>query len=70
MIVFGWRSGAAGDPVEDVGVGAVEQCLVAIELAVVETGEVRIGKTAEYQVALPGAAVPGSKQQPLAVNFG
>ena len=70
MIVFGGRGGAARDPVENIGVGAVEQRLVAIELRLLKACEVRIGKAAEDQVALPRAAVPGSEQQALAANFG
>ena len=70
VVVFGGRRGAAGDPVEDVGVGAVEQRLVAVELRLVKPGEMRIGKAAEDQVALARAAVPGAEQQPLAANLG
>ncbi len=67
--MFGGRRGAAGDPIEDVGVGAVEQRLVAVELRLVKPGEMRIGETAEYEVALARAAMPGTEQQPLAANF-
>ena len=70
VVVFGRRRGAAGDPVEDVGVGAVEQRLVAVELSLVEPGEMRVGKAAEDQVALARAAVPGTERQPLAANLG
>ncbi len=69
MVVFGGRRGAAGDPIEDVGVGAVEQRLVTVELRLVKPGEMSIGETAEDQVALARAAVPGAEQQPLAANF-
>lgn len=69
MVVFGGRGGAAGGPVEDVGVGAVEQRLVSVELHLVKPGEMRIGETAEDQVALARPAVPGAEQQPLAANF-
>jgi hypothetical protein len=61
VIVFGWGCGAAGDPVENVGVGAVEQCLVAVELRLVEPGEMGIGEAAEDQIALPRSAVPGTE---------
>ena len=70
MVVFGGRRGAAGDPVEDVGVGAVEEGLVAIELRLVKPGEMSVGETAEDQVALARAAMPGTEQQPLAANLG
>ena len=42
--MLGRRRGAAGDPVEEVGVGAFEQCLVAVELGLVETGEMASAK--------------------------
>lgn len=61
MVVFrGWGD-PAGDPIEDVGVGAIEQCLVVIELSFVKPGEMSIGKTAENQVALPRPAMPGTE---------
>ena len=69
MVVLGWRRGAAGDPIEDVGIGAVEERLVAIELRLVKPGEMSIGETTEDQVALARAAMPGTEQQPLAANF-
>jgi len=56
------RCGPAGDPVEDVGVGAVEQYLVAVELIVVKPGQMRICKAAEDQIALPRPTMPGTKQ--------
>ena len=58
MVIVGWWGGTAGDPVEEVGVGAFEQYLVAVELAVVEAGKMRIGKATEDQVAFPRAAMP------------
>ena len=70
VVVFGGRRGAAGDPIEDVGVGAVEEGLVAVEQRLVKPGEVSVGEAAEDQVALARAAVPGTEQQPLAANFG
>ena len=68
VVMLGWRGGAAGDPVEEVGVGAFKQRLVAIELAVVEGSEVGIGKTTEDQIALPSAAMPGTERKPLAAD--
>jgi len=62
------RLGAAGDPVEKVGIGAFEQCLVTVQLAVVKAGKVGIGKAAEDQVALPRAAMPGTERKPLAAD--
>ena len=69
VVLMGWR-GAAGHPVEDVGVGAIEQGLVTLELVVVEPGQIGIGKTAEDQVGFAHAAVPGSEQQPFAAYLG
>ena len=70
MVMLGRRRCAAGNPVEKVGVRAFEQRLVAVELASVETGKMGIGKAAEDQVALPRAAVPGTEQEPFAVDVG
>jgi len=56
-----WRNGTAGDPVEEVSVGAVE-------LALVKAGEMGISKAAEDQVALPRAAMPGTEREPLAAD--
>jgi hypothetical protein len=70
IIKFRGRGGAAGNPIEDVGVGAVEQGLVAVELIFREPGEMGIGKAAEYQVALARATVPGAERQALAANLG
>jgi hypothetical protein len=69
VVVFGRRRGAAGDPIEDVGVGAVEQRLVAIELRLVKPGEMRVGEAAEDQVALARPAMPGTEQKSFAANF-
>jgi hypothetical protein len=70
VVVFGCRRDTAGDPVENVGIGAVEQRLVAVELHFVKAGHMRIRKSAEDQVALARAAVPGAERQPLAANLG
>ena len=56
--MLGRGEGAPGNPVEEIGVGAFEQRLVAIELAVVEAGKMGIGKPAEDQIALASAAMP------------
>ena len=61
---------AAADPIEQIGVGAFEQRLVAVELGHVEPGEMGLGKAAENQVALARAAVPGPEQQALAADVG
>ncbi len=58
----GWRAPPA-DPVEQIGVIAFEQRLVAVELAVVEIGEIGLGKTTENKIALARAAVPRPEQE-------
>jgi len=66
--MLGRGEGAPGNPVEEIGVGAFEQRLVAVELAVVEAGKVGIGKATEDQIALSSAAVPGTERKPLAAD--
>ena len=62
MVVLRRRLGPSRDPVENVGVGAVEKCLVAVELCLVKPRQMRIGEAAEDQVALLRPAVPGTEQ--------
>ena len=61
MVVLRWWPSSARDPVENIGVGTLEQCLVAVELSLVKPGQMRVGKSAEDQVALAGPAVPGTE---------
>ena len=68
MVMLGRRVGAAGDPVEQIGVCAFEQCLVEVELVIVEAGEMGIGKAAENEVTLPRPAMPGTEREPLAAG--
>ena len=68
MVVRGRRDRAAGDPIEDVGVGAVEQRLEKVELRLVESGEMGIGETAEDKIALPRPTMPGTEQKPLGAD--
>jgi hypothetical protein len=70
VVEFGRRDGAAADPVEDIGIGAVEQRFVKVEPGLVEAGEILVGEAAKDQIALAGAAVPRAKQEPLATNVG
>ena len=70
MVVRGRRDRAAGDPIEDVGVGAVEQRLEKVELRLVESGKMSIGKAAEDKIALLRSPMPGTEQKPLAANVG
>ena len=69
MVVLWWRGVAAGDPVEDVGIGTVEQRLIAVELTIVERRKMRVGKAAEDQVTFSRPAVPGTERQPLAADL-
>ena len=62
VVVFAGRRGAAGHPIEDIGIGAVEQRLEAIELRLGKPGEMRIGEAAEDQVALARPTMPGAEQ--------
>ena len=61
MVMLGRRADAAGDPVEKVGIRAFEQCLVAVDLGIVKTGKMGIGKAAEDQVAFSRPAMPGTE---------
>ena len=61
VVVLRGQLGSARDPVENVGIGTVEQCLVAVELRLVKPRQMRIGKSAEDQVALLRPAVPGTE---------
>ncbi len=70
MVMLGGRGGAAANPVEEISVGAFEQCLIAVELPAVEAGKVGIGKTAENKVALSRSAMPGTEREPLAADVG
>src|SRR6267154_859245 len=70
VIEFGRWPSPGVDPVEQLGIGAFEQCLESVELRHVEAGEMGFGKRAEDQIGLARAAVPGAEQQPLAANVG
>src|SRR6266704_3194674 len=67
-VVFGRRRGAAGDPVEEIGIRAFEESLVAAELRIVESGEIRLGERAEDQIGFARAAVPRAEEEPLAAD--
>src|ERR1700761_2623406 len=51
VVLFGC-SEAANDPVEQVGIGTIEQSLETVELCAVEIGEMNVGKSAKNEVAL------------------
>jgi hypothetical protein len=63
-----WRS-ATEDPVEQIGVSAIEQSFESVELGIVEAQEGRLSERAENKVALLSPAMPASKQQSPASNI-
>jgi hypothetical protein len=69
MIVFRWRITDAEDPVKQVGVGAIEQCLESPELIAVQGLEGVLGERAEDEVALLRPAMPASKQEAPAADI-
>jgi hypothetical protein len=69
MIVLWRRPVAAQDPVEQIGVGAIEQSLESLELVTVEAREGRFGERAEDEVVLLRSAMPGAEQQPPATDI-
>ena len=69
MIVLGRRPAAAQDPVEQVGVGAIEQSLEPVELGTIEVREGRFGERAEDEVVLLRPAMPGAEQQAPAADI-
>src|SRR5258707_14753448 len=68
VVVRRRRRGAAGDPVEQVDVGAAEQGLESVELGAVKRRERGLGERAEDEVDLLRAAVPGAEQELPAAN--
>jgi len=70
VVVLERRRGTAADPIENVGIRAVQERLVAVELSFVKAGQIGVRKAPEDQVALPCAAVPGAEQQALMANLG
>jgi hypothetical protein len=70
MIVLCGRRRPAADPIEQIGVAAFEQPLITIELAGVETIEVRLGEATKNQVALARSTMPRPEQQTLAADIG
>jgi hypothetical protein len=69
MIVLGRRPTAAQDPLEQIGVGAIEQSLEPVELGAVEAHEGRFGERAEDEVVLLRPAMPGAEQQAPAADI-
>jgi hypothetical protein len=59
----------ADDPVEQIGIGTIEQSFESVELRAVEVSEMDFGKSAEDEIALLGSPMPTSEQQPPASDM-
>ena len=68
MVVGRRRRGAPDRPIPEVGVGAIEQRLEAVELRRVEIVQACVGEPAEQQIGLARAAMPAPVAQALAAN--
>jgi hypothetical protein len=66
VVVLRRRRGLAGNPIEQIGVGAIEQGLEPVQLRDAEAAERAIGEVAENQVDFLRAAMPAKILQPLA----
>jgi hypothetical protein len=69
VIVLWRRPAAAQDPVEQIGVGAIEQSLEAVELVTVEAREGRFGERAEDEVVFLRPTMPAAEQQAPAADI-
>jgi hypothetical protein len=69
VIVLWRRPAAAQDPVEQIGVRAIEQSLEPVELPAVEVREGRFGERAEDEVVLLRPAMPAAEQQAPAADI-
>jgi len=58
VVVFLWWCEASDDPIEQIGIGTVEQSFQPVELGVVEISEMGLGKSADYETALLSSAMP------------
>ena len=64
--IFRRRRHLAGQRGIEIGVGHVHQILELSQFVLREIGDLGIGKAAENEIHLAGAAMPAAKQQPLA----
>ena len=64
--MFGVERLVAGQRGIEIGIGHLDQALELVQFGVGEVGDLGIGKPAEDEVHLAGAAMPAAKQQPLA----
>jgi hypothetical protein len=69
MIMFWRRIADAEYPVEQIGVGAIEQRLKSPELIAVQSLEGVLSERAEYEVALLRPAMPAPKQEAPAADI-
>jgi hypothetical protein len=66
MVVFLWWCETRDDPVEQIGISAIEQSFEPVELHVAEAGEITLGKFAEDKIALLCSSMPAPEHQPPA----
>jgi hypothetical protein len=70
VVVVSWRRWATSDdPVEQIGIGAIEQSFEPVELRAVEAGKVCLGKRAENEIALLRPAMPKPEQELIAAHI-
>jgi len=69
VVMFRRRITDAEDPVEQIGVRAIEQRLEPPELIAIQGPEGGLGERAENEVAFLRAAMPAPEQKPSAANI-
>jgi hypothetical protein len=69
VIFFRWCE-AADDPIEQIGIGSIEQGFEPVELVRVKPREVSLRERAENKVAFLRAPVPAPEQEPLVADIG
>src|SRR5258706_4369985 len=70
VVVYRRRRAAAGDPIEQIGVGAIEQGFESVQLHGAELIGGPFGERAEDQVDFLCPTMPAAKQQALAADLG
>jgi hypothetical protein len=68
VIVFRRRGAAAGNPIEQVDIAAIQQRFEPIQLCNAEARETALGERAEDQVNLLRATVPAAEQEAPAAS--
>src|SRR5215470_16989545 len=69
VVIMFWRwRAAAENPIEQIGVGAIEQRFETVELGAVEVRERSLGERAKNEVTFLRSAMPASEQQPPTAN--